>query len=128
MPAPRGAETLLIVEDEPAVRLLAQGVLKSLGYDVLVALNGHDALRVTREHTGPPISLVIADIVMPRMGGQALAKWLRSLDPDLKILFTSGYSEEALGAGDTPQTGIDFLPKPYTPVALARKVRELLDS
>jgi signal transduction histidine kinase len=127
-PAPRGTETLLIVEDEPAVRLLAQGVLQSLGYDVLVALNGLDALRITREHEGPRIALVIADVVMPRMGGAELADWLRSLDPQLKIIFSSGYNEVAIAAPDMATNGIDFLPKPYTPLALARKVREMLDS
>ena len=125
---PRGNETLLIVEDEPSVRLLAQGVLKNLGYDVLVALNGQDALRVSREHEGPRISLVVADLVMPRMGGMAMGEWLRTLDPDLKILFTSGYTEDAIAAAGASSEGIEFLPKPYTPVALARKVRELLDS
>jgi two-component system cell cycle sensor histidine kinase/response regulator CckA len=127
-PAPRGTETLLIVEDEPSVRMLAQGVLQSLGYDVLVALHGLDALRITREHQGPRIALVIADVVMPRMGGAELADWLRSLDPNLKIIFSSGYTEEAISAQGMSSTGIDFLPKPYTPVALARKVREMLDS
>jgi signal transduction histidine kinase len=127
-PAPRGTETLLIVEDEPSVRLLAQGVLKSLGYDVLVALHGLDALRVSREHQGPRIGLVIADLIMPRMGGAELAEWLRSLDPRLKILFTSGYTENTIAAAGMSSTGIDFLPKPYTPLALARKVREMLDS
>ncbi len=125
---PRGTETLLIVEDEPSVRLLAQGVLKSLGYDVLVALNGQDALRVTREHEGPRIGLVLADVVMPRMGGVALGEWLRSMDPKLKIVFSSGYTEDAIAAAGMSSDGIDFLPKPYTPLALARKVREMLDS
>jgi signal transduction histidine kinase len=125
---PRGTETLLIVEDEPSVRLLAQNVLKAQGYDVLIALNGHDALRVAREHQGPRISLVISDVVMPRMSGTDLAEWLRSLDPHLKILFTSGYNQEPLDAAGIFAAGIDFLPKPYTPVALARKVREMLDS
>jgi two-component system cell cycle sensor histidine kinase/response regulator CckA len=127
-PAPRGTETLLIVEDEPSVRMLAQGVLQSLGYDVLVALHGLDALRITREHQGPRIALVIADIVMPRMGGAELADWLRSLDPHLKIIFSSGYTEDAISAAGMSSTGVDFLPKPYTPLALARKVREMLDS
>jgi signal transduction histidine kinase len=126
--APRGTETVLIVEDEPAVRLLAQGVLKTLGYDVLVALHGLDALRVAREHQGPRIALVIADVVMPRMGGAELAEWLRSLEPGLKILFSSGYPDDALASAGMSSTGIDFLPKPYTPLALARKVREMLDS
>jgi two-component system cell cycle sensor histidine kinase/response regulator CckA len=127
-PAPRGTETLLIVEDEPSVRMLAEGVLQSLGYNVLVALHGLDALRITREHQGPRIALVIADVVMPRMGGAELGDWLRSLDPDLKIIFSSGYTEDAISAAGMSSTGIDFLPKPYTPLALARKVREMLDS
>jgi two-component system, cell cycle sensor histidine kinase and response regulator CckA len=127
-PAPRGTETLLIVEDEPSVRLLAQGVLQSLGYDVLVALHGLDALRITREHQGPRIALVIADVIMPRMGGAELADWLRSLDPNLKIIFSSGYTEDAIAASGMSSNGIDFLPKPYSPLALARKVREMLDS
>ena len=127
-PVPYGTETLLIVEDEPAVRLLAQGVLQTFGYDVLVALNGQDALRVAREHQGQRIALVIADVVMPRMGGTELAAWLRALDPQLKVLFSSGYTEEALAAAGTSSTGVDFLPKPYTPLGLARKVREMLDS
>ena len=126
--APSGTETLLIVEDEPSVRLLAQGVLKSLGYDVLVALNGQEALRVTREHQGPRIALVITDIIMPRMGGVALSEWLRSMDPELKVLFSSGYTEDALSTAGGVSPGIDFLPKPYTPLALAHKVREMLDS
>ncbi|MEJ0000714.1 MAG: response regulator [Verrucomicrobiota bacterium] len=121
---PRGTETLLIVEDEPAVRLLAQGVLKAQGYDVLVALNGQDALRVAREHTGPRIALVLTDLVMPHMGGRALAEGLRKTDPQLRILFTSGYTEEA-AAG--PGESIDFLPKPYSPVDLLRKIREMLN-
>jgi two-component system cell cycle sensor histidine kinase/response regulator CckA len=120
-PAPRGTETLLIVEDEPSVRMLAQGVLQSLGYDVLVALHGLDALRITREHQGPRIALVIADIVMPRMGGAELADWLRSLDPHLKIIFSSGYTEDAISAAGMSSTGVDFLPKPYTPLALLAK-------
>jgi signal transduction histidine kinase len=126
-PVPRGTETLLIVEDEPAVRMLAQGVLTAQGYDVLTAFNGQEALRVAREHRGPRIALVLADVVMPRMGGKAMAEWLRTIDPDIRILFTSGYNEEAIATTSGLPNGFDFLSKPYTPVALARKVREMLD-
>jgi CheY-like chemotaxis protein len=94
---------------------------------VLIALNGQDALRVAREHRGPRIALVVSDLVMPRMGGAAMGEWLRTTDPELKILFTSGYTEDVVAAvGES--AGVGFLPKPYTPIALARKVRELLDS
>lgn len=123
----QGTETLLIVEDEPSVRHLAQGVLKAQGYDVLTALNGQDALRVVREHQGQPVSLVITDIIMPQMGGKMMAEWLKSSYPDLKILFTSGYMDDSGAHHIELEKGVEFLPKPYTPAVLARKVRALLD-
>ena len=125
--AKRGSETLLVVEDEPSLRQLAQGVLRAKGYDVIPAANGQDALRVAREHTGPPISLVITDVVMPRMGGKVMAEWLKTLHPNLKVLFTSGYTEDAIAHHGVLDKGVEFLPKPYTPDQLARKVRDLLD-
>jgi two-component system, cell cycle sensor histidine kinase and response regulator CckA len=122
-----GTETLLVVEDEPALRHLAQGILKSHGYQVLTAPNGQDALRVTREHRGKPIQLVITDVIMPRMGGKVMADWLKISYPDLKVLFTSGYTEDAISYHGVLEKGIEFLPKPYTPDSVARKVRDLLD-
>ena len=127
-PLRRGTETLLIVEDEPSVRHLAQGVMRSQGYDVLTAPNGQDALRVAREHKGQPISLVVTDVIMPRMGGKVMAEWLKTSYPDLKILFTSGYTEDAIASHGVLDGGVEFLPKPYTPASLSRKVRELLDA
>ena len=124
----RGTETLLVVEDEPSLRHLAEGVLKAQGYHVLTAPNGQDALRVADEHQGEPIALVVTDIIMPRMGGKAMAEWLQTTSPDLKILFTSGYTDDAITHHGTLEEGIEFLPKPYTPATLARKVRELLDA
>jgi signal transduction histidine kinase len=124
----RGTETLLLVEDEPSVRHLAQGGLKSQGYNVLTAPNGQDALRVAREHRGQPIALVVTDVIMPRMGGQVMAEWLKTTYPNLKILFTSGYTEDAIAHHGVLDAGVEFLPKPYTPATLARKVRELLDA
>jgi len=124
----RGTETLLVVEDEPSLRHLADGVLKAQGYNVLTAPNGQDALRVATEHQGQPIALVITDVIMPRMGGKVMAEWLQTTNPDLKILFTSGYTEDAIAHHGVLDEGIVFLPKPYTPAALARKVRELLDT
>ncbi|MCE0523012.1 MAG: response regulator [Methylacidiphilales bacterium] len=126
-PSPRGTETILFVEDEPAVRHLAERVLQAQGYRVLTATNGQEALRVAREHHGQPIALVITDVVMPRMGGKVMAEWLQTTFPDLKILFTSGYMEDAVAQHGVLNTEIEFLPKPYTPSALAHKVRELLD-
>jgi two-component system cell cycle sensor histidine kinase/response regulator CckA len=121
------SETLLIVEDEPSLRHLAQGVLESRGYKVLTAPNGQDALRVAREHKGPPISLVISDVIMPRMGGKMMAEWLQTTNPDLKVLFTSGYTDDALTNQGVFDPMIAFLPKPYTPASLTQKVRQMLD-
>jgi len=126
-PLPRGTETLLLVEDEPAVRLLASGVLEARGYTVLRASDGQDGLRVAREHKGSPIRLVITDVIMPVMGGKVMAEWLKTTYPDLKILFTSGYTDDAITDHGVLETGVEFLPKPYTPAVLLRKVRAMLD-
>jgi PAS domain S-box-containing protein len=125
---PGGNETLLVVEDEPSVRNLACGVLKSKGYDVLCAANGQDALQVAREHKGSPIRLVLTDVIMPVMGGKAMAESLKVTYPDLAILFTSGYTGDAMHQAGVLDTGVAFLPKPYSLAALTRKVREMLDS
>jgi CheY-like chemotaxis protein len=110
------------------VCLLAYNVLKNQGYTVLRAMNGQDALRLAREHEGSPIRLVITDVIMPQMGGKVMAEWLKSHSPDLKILFTSGYTDDAIVHYGVLEPGVVFLPKPYTPATLARKVRELLDA
>jgi len=117
---------LLIVEDEPSVRHLARGILETLGYRVLSASNGEDALQVVRENKGSPIRLVVTDVIMPLMGGKVLVQWLKATYPGLKILFTSGYTDDAISRHGVLDAGVEFLPKPYTPAALARKVRELL--
>ena len=127
-PLRRGTETLLIVEDEPSVRHLACGVLQSQGYEVLAASNGQEALRVAREHKGQPIGLVVTDVIMPRMGGKVMAEWLKTTNPDMKILFTSGYTDDAIAHHGVLDPGVAFLPKPYTSSNLARKVREMLDA
>ena len=127
-PVPRGTETLLVVEDDSAVRHLARGVLEAQGYRVLSAVNGQDALRVVHENNGPPISLVVSDVIMPMMGGKAMAEWLKTTYPGLKILFTSGYTDDTIAHDGVLDAGIQFLAKPYTPATLARKVRGLLDN
>ena len=122
-----GTETLLLVEDEPSVRHLACNILELQGYTVLRANNGQEGLRITRQNNGGLIRLVITDVVMPQMSGTVMAEWLKATYPDLKILFTSGYTEEAIGQHGVLEPGVVFLPKPYTPAALALKVRELID-
>jgi len=126
-PAPRGTETLLVVEDDPTLRRLARSVLEAQGYGVLTASNGADALETVRQHKGPPIRLVLTDVIMPVMGGDLMAQWLKALNPDLKILFSSGYTDDAISHHGVLQPGVEFIPKPYTPSALARRVREMLD-
>jgi len=126
-PLPRGTETLLVVEDEPGVRNMARQVLENQGYEVLSAPNGQDALRVARDHKGNPIKLVVSDVIMPLMGGKAMAEWLKTTYPHLKILFTSGYTDEDIFQSGVLEPGVEFLPKPYTPGTLAGKVRAMLD-
>jgi signal transduction histidine kinase len=125
-PWPRGTETLLVVEDDPSLRHLAQSVLRSQGYEVLTAANGRDALHAVRDHKGSPIRLVITDVIMPVMGGLVMAEWLTSGNPDLKILFTSGYTDDAVFQPGALHAGVEYLSKPYTPATLSCKVRDLL--
>jgi signal transduction histidine kinase len=125
---PRGTETLLVVEDEPSVRHLACSVLEAQGYKVLSAPNGQDALNVARQHQGSPIRLVVTDVVMPLMGGDVMAEWLKTSYPDLKILFTSGYTEATIAHEGVREGRTEFLAKPYTPAALALRVRAILDA
>jgi signal transduction histidine kinase len=121
-----GNETVLLVEDEPVVRELAVATLREKGYTVVEAVNGEEGLRLARQHDGK-IDLVLADVVMPVMGGKEMADALRTSHPDTKVLFTSGYTEDALGHHGVLRPGILFLPKPYLTATLARKVREVLD-
>lgn len=124
---PQGTETLLLVEDEMVVRELALLVLSDLGYNVLTAVNGEEALRVASRHAGAPISLLITDVVMPLMGGKELSQRLREKFPWLKILFSSGYTDDAISDQGELGEGVAFLQKPYTPSVLAKKVRDILD-
>src|SRR3984957_305130 len=111
---PRGTETLLFVEDEPSVRHLGCNVLAAQGYTVLPANNGQDGLRVASEHKGQPVSLVITDVVMPQMSGKVMAEWLKTTYPNLKILFTSGYTDDSMVQHGFLEQGANFLQKPYT--------------
>jgi two-component system cell cycle sensor histidine kinase/response regulator CckA len=126
-PLPRGTETILLVEDEPALRQLAQSILEAQGYNVLRAGNGQEGLTVARQHQGAPIRLVVTDVVMPQMGGNVMAERLKTIVPGVKVLFTSGYTDDAIAQHGVLEQGVAFLAKPFTPAMLTRKVRELLD-
>jgi len=124
---PPGTETLLLVEDEEAVRALASRVLTGCGYRVIVASNGRDALQrasVERE----PIHLLLSDVVMPEVGGRALAEHLALVRPECKVLFLSGYTSDAGIRHGVLEAEFAFLQKPFTPSALAQKVRAVLDA
>ncbi len=123
---PRGRETILVAEDDPAVREITVQVLASLGYTVLQAENGIDAQAVASRNAGRNIDLLVADIVMPRMGGKEFADWLGAVRPDTKVLFTSGYIDDEIIRRDLLESSAAFLQKPATPAALALKVREVL--
>jgi two-component system cell cycle sensor histidine kinase/response regulator CckA len=125
---PRGSEGVLVAEDEPAVRALAVRILRQQGYRVLEATNGEDALRVARERLDETIALLLTDLVMPQMGGATLAEQIVLLHPSIKVLFMSGYSDTAIVQSGPDQGGVAFLHKPFSPAALAGKVREVLDS
>lgn len=122
---PRGTETVLLVEDEPAVRALARRVLTANGYHVLEAEDAAQALAVAHGQDGP-IHLLLADVVMPHMGGRELAESLAMFYPDAKVLFMSGHTEDAIIRRGVRKHEIPFLPKPFTPDSLSRKVREVL--
>ena len=121
-----GTETVLLVEDEPMLRELGCMVLGELGYRVLNACNGVDALRVLAEHSGESIDLLVTDVVMPEMGGTELAVQMRTRSPRTKVLFCSGYTEDAITRDGLLQPGTSFMQKPYSVATLAGRVREVL--
>lgn len=121
-----GAETILLVEDDEEVRKVALRILRRNGYHMLEAANGADALRVC-EAAGSGVDLVVTDIVMPEMGGSELAERIREKQPDARILFTSGFTEDAAVRQSFLQPGEAFIEKPFTPATLAKKAREVLD-
>jgi len=123
---PNGKETILLAEDEPMIRSLCTRVLYDNGYKVLEAANGEEALRLAQNHPAGMIDLLLTDVVMPQMGGIELTSRLGESRPDIKILLTSGYTDEALAC--SPNGSMPFLQKPFLPSALLSKVREVLDS
>ena len=124
--APRGHETILLVEDEELVRVLARDVLRKNGYTVLEAHDGADAMGVAVSHRGP-IHMLITDVVMPNMGGQEVAVSLAPLLGGMKVLFMSGYTDDAIVHHGILRPGARFIQKPFRLDVFLRKVREVLD-
>jgi CheY-like chemotaxis protein len=123
----RGTETVLLVEDNEAVRELARETLTGYGYRVVEAANGKEAMRVASQNLDA-IAIVVTDVVMPLMGGAELAVRLRTMRPDLKFIFASGYASDPVPGPPASSPGAAFLQKPFTPSALGRTVREVLDA
>jgi signal transduction histidine kinase len=124
---PRGTETILLVEDDPALREMAATLLKRLGYEVRTAANGVEALSLQHAAGAGHIDLLFTDVVMPHMSGSELADRVRALYPQTKILFTSAYTEQSIIHQGVLAQGMTLLQKPFTPSALAHKLREVLD-
>jgi PAS domain S-box-containing protein len=122
----QGTETVLLVEDEPAVRSLSRLALQMYGYKVLEACQGDEAIRVSEQHQRA-IHLLLTDVVMPGMSGRQVAETLRSMQPAMRVLYLSGYTDDAVVRHGVLEAETAFLQKPFTPLALASKVREVLD-
>ncbi len=122
-----GYETILLVEDEASVRELAATTLAQLGYEVLVASDGSGALALA-ERRELPIALLLTDVVMPGMNGKELAERLRQAHPETRVLYTSGYTEDVIVLHGVLEDHLDFIGKPFSRQALARKVRQILDA
>jgi len=125
--APAGTETVLLVEDEEIVRDMTHEILRMSGYHVLESSRGSEALAVCEQHKGP-IHLMLTDVVMPQMSGRELAERLMPLRPEMRVLYMSGYTDDAIVHHGVLDEGMAFIEKPFTPNALARKVRESLDA
>jgi CheY-like chemotaxis protein len=123
---PKGSETVLLVEDAEPLRELARLFLEDAGYVVLEAGSGPEALEKSRGHDGP-IHLLLTDVIMPGMSGAELARTLRAERPESRIVFVSGYTDDAIAHHGVLEAGVTLLVKPFTRDALTRKVREVLD-
>jgi PAS domain S-box-containing protein len=125
--ARKGTETILLVEDEPAVRELTRMVLAAQGYSVVEALSPEDAERLG-ENYGTEIHLLLTDVVMPGVSGRELAKRITARHPKMRVLYMSGYTHNVIASGGMLESGIAFLQKPFTPAVLIDKVRDVLDA
>ena len=122
----RGKETILLVEDEEAVRRLASRTLQAQGYNVLEACDGVAALTLCQRHL-PAIDIIVTDVVMPQLSGVDLVHRIRGVRPQLKVLYMSGYTDSTLMRHGIEESEANYLQKPFTPDLLTRKVRDLLD-
>jgi CheY-like chemotaxis protein len=122
-----GTETVLLVEDEDAVRALVVRTLRERGYQVLAARDGREALDLADRHNGE-IHLLLTDVVMPGMGGKELAEAAAIHRPDMRVLFMSGYTDDTIVRHGLIEGSVLLLQKPFTPSTLAQKVREVLDA
>jgi CheY-like chemotaxis protein len=122
----RGSETVLVVEDEESIRILACAILRKQGYNVLDAQNAGEALLLCEQFPAL-IHLLLTDVVMPRMSGRQLAERLLPIRPNMKVLYMSGYTDDAVVRHGILESTIAFIQKPLTPATLARKVRHVLD-
>jgi len=123
----RGEKTVLIVEDEESILKLSSAVLGGYGYSVLAAPGGEDGLRIAGKHEGE-ISLLLTDVVMPGMGGRELYERILQQRPKIKVLYMSGYTDKAIVRRGVLDPGTSFLQKPFSPISLARKVKEVLET
>jgi CheY-like chemotaxis protein len=124
---PRGTETILLAEDDPSLLEMSTTLLRRLGYTVLTAVNGVEALNLKHQRDIGHVDLLFTDVVMPHMSGKELSDRIRAIYPHTKILFTSAYTESAIVHQGMLNEGVILLQKPFTPSALAHKVREVLD-
>jgi hypothetical protein len=125
--APGGTETVLVVEDEEVVRRMTCEILEMNGYRVLAAAGSGEAVRICEGQT-ETIHLLLTDVVMPQVSGKELADALAFVRPEMRVLYMSGYTDEAIVHHGVLDEGVPFIQKPFTPSALARKVREVLDA
>ena len=123
----KGTETILLVEDEEAVRTMISRVLQGSGYRILEACQGKEAIEVCQKHPGV-IHLMVTDVIMPQMSGRELAERLAAVRPEMKVLFMSGYPDKAIVHHGVLDPGTAFLQKPFTLTALETKVREILEA
>ena len=121
-----GTETLLLVEDEAAVRAIARRMLEGQGYRVLEASGGAEALAVAARVAGP-IDLLITDVIMPEMSGRQLAEQLLAARPETRVLYVSGYTDNAISQHGVLAPNVEFLQKPFSNESLSAKVRQVLD-
>jgi CheY-like chemotaxis protein len=124
---PRGTETILLVEDDPALREMSTMLLKRLGYDVWPAANGATALGLVEQRGKDCVDLLFTDVVMPQMSGKELSDRILEKHPGTRVLFTSAYTENSIVHQGALNEGVALLQKPFSPSALALKVREVLN-